>query len=151
MIGFIKGDILLAQTQAIVNPVNTVGVMGKGLALAFKNKYPNMYETYKHMRIDKKFNIGTLYIYKTDSIPEYIINLPTKTEFRLPSRLDYIEQGVYKLAQYIRHKNIRSITIPALGCGCGKLRWTDVQEILITILQPLTDVDIQIILPHKEN
>lgn len=151
MIGFIRGDILQAKTQAIVNPVNTVGVMGKGLALAFKNKYPDMYETYKHMCIDKKLIVGTLYIYSTGDIPAFVINLPTKTEFKLPSRLDYIEQGVYKLAQYIRHRNIQSITIPALGCGCGKLQWKDVQEILISILQPLTNVDIQIILPYKEN
>jgi O-acetyl-ADP-ribose deacetylase (regulator of RNase III) len=145
MITFKTGNILDAGTQALVNTVNTVGVMGKGIALQFKNSFPENYAAYK-AAVDK----GLLKIGEVQVVPvrhtngvAFIINFPTKAHWRFPSRIEWIEQGLKDLKEKIATHNIRSIAIPPLGCGQGGLNWNQVKPIIIKTLE---DVDAEIIL-----
>lgn len=152
MIKYVIGDLLSAKTQALVNTVNTVGVMGKGIALQFKEKYPNNFRTYLSACKSKQLVPGKLVITKeatTDSNEKIIINFPTKTEWFQKSQYSYIESGLDSLVKAIREYNIRSIAIPPLGCGNGGLKWDVVKSMMEKHLRELTDVDIQIFEPSE--
>lgn len=119
---------------ALVNTVNTVGVMGKGIALQFKNQFPHNFEVYRASCIGQKFKIGNLLVVKDASLlmgERLIINFPTKTNWRFGAEYTYIEQGLISLAQLIEAKQIVSIAIPALGCGNGGLNWEEVRLLII--------------------
>lgn len=147
---FVKGNLLTANVQALVNTVNTVGVMGKGIALQFKEEFPENYRIYATACRNKEFNIGDLIVVKEATMAgdRLIINFPTKTEWFKKSQYDYIEKGLKKLAEVIKEYHITSIAIPPLGCGNGGLKWEKVKPMIQDYLGHLTNVDIQIFEPN---
>jgi len=147
MIKYIEGDIFSSPAQVIVNTVNTVGVMGKGIALEFKNRYPNMFETYKKACEKHQLTIGKLMlVFEPD---HWILLFPTKQNWRYPSKLEYIESGLIKFTQTYVEKNISSIAFPKLGCGNGELEWEQVRALMEKYLKPLP-IDIYIYLKPFE-
>ena len=148
MITFKTGDIFESHCEALVNPVNCVGVMGAGLALAFSYKYYNSALTYKRMCTLERMKIGTCLVTQVEgSDVKYVIHFPTKNHWRNDSTLEYIDAGLKNLKLQIEKYKIKSIAIPHLGCGCGKLKWDDVRELIRKHLSDLEDVDIQVIQP----
>jgi len=144
MIEYRKGDILTADAEALVNTVNCVGIMGRGIALQFKNAYPANFKAYAAACARGEVQPGRMFVFETDKLgnPKYIINFPTKRHWRGKSRLQDIESGLVALAQEIRERNIRSIAIPPLGSGLGGLHWPDVRERIEAALLGFNNVDI---------
>lgn len=135
MITYFNGDIFTSSAQVLVNPVNTVGVMGKGLALEFKKRYPNMFQAYEKACKKKQLSIGKLMLcYEQDY---WILLFPTKVNWRYPSNLEYIESGLIKFAQTYIDKGINSIAFPKLGCGYGELEWDKVKALMEKYLSDL--------------
>ncbi len=133
MITYTTGDIFKANTEALVNPVNCVGVMGKGLALEFKRRFQKNFQEYKFQCDNDLLEIGEMLItgpYIYTNYPTYIINFPTKRDWRDPSKLIYIDNGLIDLAQTIEEFEIKSIAIPALGVGNGGLDWKFVKPMM---------------------
>lgn len=133
MIHYRIGNLLDSEAEALVNTVNTVGVMGKGIALQFKNMFPNNFKLYFNASKNKEIKIGKLLITEEVALlvgKKIVINFPTKTDWRLPSEYQYIEAGLTELVKIIKEKNIRSIAIPPLGSGNGGLDWNKVKQIL---------------------
>lgn len=146
MIHYTKGNIIQADVEALVNTVNTVGVMGKGIALAFKKAFPNNYKIYRQLCENKEFNIGDLLITNTGQIrPKIIVNFPTKKHWRARSQIEFIEIGMKKLVKEINEKQIKSIAIPPLGCGNGGLNWNEVKVIILRELE-LVDENVKVII-----
>ncbi|MBE6987973.1 MAG: phosphatase [Ruminococcaceae bacterium] len=149
MIEYIEGDIFDSPAQVIVNTVNTVGVMGKGLALSFKKRYPDMFESYKRACEKRQLSIGKLMLHK--EADHWILLFPTKENWRNPSKLEYIEKGLMKFVNIYAEKHITSIAFPKLGCGNGELDWTLVRPIMEKYLKPLPiDVYIYLGVSHNE-
>ncbi len=122
-------SIFQSPAVALVNPVNTAGVMGAGLARQFKDKYPEIFEPYRRLCADGRFQIGGLYIY--GSYPKTIVCLATKDHFREPARIEYIERGLWTFASHYAQYGITSVAFPRLGCGLGQLSWEkDVQFVM---------------------
>lgn len=133
MIHYKIGNLLESEAEALVNTVNTVGIMGKGIALQFKNMFPNNFKTYVNVCKNKTLTIGQLLVTEEKSMlvgNKIIINFPTKTDWRLPSEYPYIEAGLAALVPIINEKSIKSIAIPPLGAGNGGLNWYKVKYIL---------------------
>lgn len=133
MIQYITGNLLESDAEALVNTVNTVGVMGKGIALQFKNAFPDNYKKYVHACKQKTLQVGTLLVVQDHSQlygTKIIINFPTKTDWRKPSEYTYVEQGLSELSKYIEDHNIKSIAIPPLGAGNGGLLWANVKTLI---------------------
>lgn len=151
MIKYVTGDLLSADTQALVNTVNTVGVMGKGIALQFKENFPNNYNVYRKACKDKSLQVGRLLVVKDRTVEKeiIIINFPTKKDWKHRSKLEYIEKGLQELVKVIPQYGIKSIAIPPLGCGNGGLNWVDVKPLMEKYLSPFTDVNILIFSPDK--
>ena len=122
----LTGDIFVSKAQTLVNAVNCVGVMDKGIALEFKNRYPNMFDDYKQRCAKGLVKPGVPCLY-TDSLGTSILNFPTKDDWRSPSNITYIVRGLQWLAKNYETLGIRSIAFPALGCGNGGLLWEDVR------------------------
>lgn len=144
MIHFTEGNILESSAQALVNTVNTEGVMGKGIALQFKKAFPHNFKVYKEACDRKEIGVGKLLMTKDKSLlggEKWIINFPTKTSWRKPSEYSYIEKGLEDLISLIKREGISSIAIPPLGAGQGGLNWEKVKSIL---LSKLSDLDIEI-------
>jgi O-acetyl-ADP-ribose deacetylase (regulator of RNase III) len=121
MLTYVVGDIFKSPAHVFVNTVNTVGVMGKGIAKKFKMIYPEMFKEYQRLCETKKLTIGKLYLYKTSN--KWILNFPTKKSWRQPSKISYIENGLKAFVKGYAGHGITSIAFPALGCGNGELRW----------------------------
>ncbi len=136
MIKVLTGDIFRSQAQTLVNSVNCVGVMGKGIALEFKKRFPDMYRDYVRRCEAKQVKLGRPYLYKS-LVPPWVLNFPTKDHWRSASRLEDIEQGLRYLEQHYREWEIRSLAVPPLGCGNGQLKWTVVGPILYRYLKRL--------------
>ncbi|OFX19299.1 MAG: Appr-1-p processing protein [Bacteroidetes bacterium GWA2_31_9] len=133
MIHYQIGNLLDSEAQALVNTVNTVGVMGKGIALQFKNMFPNNFKIYANACKNKEVKVGELLVAEEETLlkgKKIIINFPTKTNWRLPSEYKYIEAGLLDLVKVIKEKDIKSIAIPPLGSGNGGLDWNKVKVIL---------------------
>lgn len=128
MLTYLKGDIFSSPAQVLVNTVNTVGVMGKGIALEFKNRYPEMFKTYQKICDEKLLDIGKLMLWKKND--KWVLLFPTKKHWRSPSKLSYIEKGLEKFAKTYESLGIESIAFPRLGCGNGGLDWDDVRPIM---------------------
>ncbi len=129
MITYVNGDLLKSPAHVLVNTVNTVGVMGKGVAKEFKRLFPNMFRQYRNICEDKKFDIGNLFLYKTAN--KWVLNFPTKKHWRNPSRPEYIEKGLQKLVSIYLDAGIYDLAMPLLGCGHGELDWpTQVRPIV---------------------
>ena len=136
MILYVKGDIFQSPAQVLVNTVNTVGVMGKGIALDFKHLFPEMFELYRKLCEDGKLQIGVLWLYKTPN--KWVLNFPTKRHWREPSRVEDIEAGLSKFAASYSQMGIHSIAFPPIGCGNGQLDFkTQVQPLMEKYLRNL--------------
>ena len=129
MIRFKVGDIVSEDAEALVNTVNCVGVMGRGIALQFKRAFPENFHAYAEACGRSDVQLGRMFVFETGTItnPRYIINFPTKRHWRGRSRIEDIEAGLKALGQLIRERGIRSIAVPALGCGLGGLEWAAVR------------------------
>lgn len=144
MIEYIVGNLLESPADALVNTVNTVGVMGKGIALQFKTAFPHNYKVYHQAYKDGNLQIGEMTIVEEESLlygKKTIINFPTKTNWRKPSEYNYIEVGLIKLKEEIIQRGIKSIAIPPLGTGNGGLDWSIVKK---QIEGTLGDLDVKI-------
>ena len=129
MIQYIKGNLFTSNSKVIVNTVNTVGVMGKGIAADFKKYYPEMFQQYKVRCDNGAFDIGNLFLYKTSN--KWVLNFPTKKHWREKSTLDYIEKGLVQLVSDATRLQITDISMPKLGCGNGGLEWeTEVKPLV---------------------
>ncbi len=150
MIELKQGDILRANTEALVNTVNCVGVMGRGLALQFKKVFPENFKRYKAVCNKKELQPGRMFIYELNLLhnPRYVINFPTKRHWKGNSRMEDIEAGLQALVEEVRKRDIHSIAIPPLGCGLGGLRWADVRAKIEEAFQGLTDVRVLLYEPH---
>ncbi len=129
MITYVVGGLFQSPARVLVNTANTVGVMGKGIALEFKRIYPEMFAEYQVLCEKKQLNIGQLWLYKTPH--KWILNFPTKKHWRLPSRPEYIEAGLKKFVEIYAEQGITSISFPLLGCGNGELDWESVVKPLM--------------------
>jgi len=148
MILYVKGNLFDSPAQVLVNTVNTVGVMGKGVALEFKRLFPEMYQQYRELCERGQFDIGKLWLYKSPQ--KWVLNFPTKKHWRAPSRVEYIEAGLKKFVQVYSYWGIHSIAFPPLGCGQGQLDFeTQVQPLMESYLKSLP-IDV-FIYPEKES
>jgi O-acetyl-ADP-ribose deacetylase (regulator of RNase III) len=150
MIQYIEGNLLESKADALVNTVNTVGIMGKGIALQFKNQFPHNFKLYAQACKDKVVKAGSLFVSDDTSLlggKKKIINFPTKTDWRKPSEYSYIEKGLIELSKYIHDNSVKSIAIPPLGTGNGGLEWNKVKALIEKYLSDL-ECDIQIYLPN---
>ncbi|MBF0423347.1 MAG: macro domain-containing protein [Magnetococcales bacterium] len=149
MIEFTNGDILADDAEAIVNTVNCVGVMGRGIALQFKKAYPENFKAYEFACQRKEVVPGRMFIFDTHSLttPRYIVNFPTKRHWRGNSRMEDVEAGLADLAREIQARGIRSIAIPPLGSGLGGLNWPEVRQRIVQILAGLDGVKVVVYEP----
>ena len=147
MIEFVSGDLFSSGSEALVNAVNTVGVMGGGIAAQFKQKYPEYFLDYKVACKANAVKIGRCYVYVTPlEQPRYIVSLPTKAHWRNASVLADVETALQHLRWVVLGCGIESIAIPALGCGLGGLEWEDVKPLIRECLFDL-DCDIKVYEP----
>lgn len=133
MIKFIHGNLFESTAEALVNTVNCVGVMGKGIALQFKILFPNNFRAYKEACNKNEVEIGKMFVYEDCNIfinKKVIINFPTKTHWKFPSLYSFIKDGLVSLKNEIITRNIHSIAIPALGCNNGGLDYNVVKEMI---------------------
>lgn len=147
MITYVDGNLFTSPAQVLVNTVNTVGVMGKGIAREFKRVFPEMFETYRRYCEDRELTIGRLYLHKTPHT--WVLNFPTKSHWRSRSRLRYIELGLRAFRQTYLELGIRSIAFPALGCGNGQLDYDkQVRPLMEKYLSTLS-IPVFIYLPQR--
>ena len=144
-----SGDLLQAGTEAIVNTVNCVGVMGKGIALQFKQAFPKNYEAYRSACEGGEVSLGRMFVFDTGSMinPRWIINFPTKNHWKAKSNLDDIRNGLKDLQRVIEAKGIKSVAIPPLGCGNGGLDWRDVEPVIRHALEEMPNVEFKLFSP----
>lgn len=152
MIEFVKkGNIIDTNSEALVNTVNTEGIMGAGIALQFKKAFPENFKLYEKASKSGKIKIGNIFVTETGSLtnPKFIINFPTKKHWRHPSKLSWIKEGLEDLRNFIIRKKIRSIAIPPLGCGNGKLNWKDVKPLIIEAIDGIEDLEVLLFEPSE--
>jgi O-acetyl-ADP-ribose deacetylase (regulator of RNase III) len=144
------GNLLKANTEAIINTVNCVGVMGKGIALQFKQAFPSNYEAYRRACEHGQVKLGRMFVFDTGSmiLPRWIINFPTKDHWKGKSKLRDIEFGLEDLVRVIREHKIKSIAVPPLGCGNGGLNWVDVKLSIEKAFAELPDVEVHLYPPE---
>lgn len=144
------GDILKADAEAIVNTVNCVGIMGRGIALQFKKAFPANFRAYALACDEGEVQPGRMFVYDTRAFtnPRYIINFPTKRHWKGKSRIEDIDSGLIALAQEVRARGIKSIAIPPLGAGLGGLDWNDVRPRIEAAMRDVPDLDVLIYLPN---
>lgn len=135
MIFYVTGSLFESPAQTLVNTVNTGGVMGKGIALTFKQIFPQMFEEYQELCEQAAIKIGTLHLYRTPN--KTVLNFPTKESWRKPSRLEYIEAGLKRFVEIYQDAGIHSAAFPPLGCGNGELSFNDVRPLMEKYLSPL--------------
>ena len=152
MIKLTQGNLLEADVEALVNTVNTVGIMGKGIALMFKERFPQNFEAYTHACKSDELRIGKMFLSENREFfgPKWIVNFPTKTHWRVNTKLVWIEEGLQDLVRIIREKDIRSVAIPPLGCGNGGLDWDDVRPLVVAALETVENLDVVIYEPTTE-
>jgi len=155
MLTYGTGDLLHADADALVNTVNCVGVMGKGIALQFKRRYPANFQAYQKACQRGEVTVGTMFVTETGQLdgPRYVINFPTKIHWRTPSQMDYIDTGLTDLVRLLPALDIRSVAIPALGVGNGGLAWSHVERRLIRVLSKLPNIHATIYppAPHTQS
>ncbi len=149
MITLETGDILQADAEALVNTVNTEGVMGKGIALQFRKAYPENYAAYKRICARKELHPGKMFVFDRHSFtnPRYIINFPTKTSWKQKSRYEYIESGLVDLVRVVKNLEIKSIAIPPLGSGLGGLDWNRVRKMIWDSFESIKEINVYIYEP----
>ena len=144
-----KGNIFNEDVDALVNTVNCVGVMGRGLALQFKKKFPANFKAYALACRHGEVRPGYMFTYRTGSLvnPRYIVNFPTKRHWRNKSNIKDINDGLKDLVRTIRKHNIRSIAVPPLGSGLGGLAWAEVRPRIVNALRNINDLEVAIMEP----
>jgi O-acetyl-ADP-ribose deacetylase (regulator of RNase III) len=149
MIKFLQGNLLEACTEAVVNTVNTVGVMGRGIALMFKEAFPDNARAYEEACKRKEVRVGHMFVTENVAFegPRWIINFPTKKHWRQPSKLEWVIEGLTDLRRVAIEKGIRSIAVPPLGCGNGGLAWSEVRPEIERALGQLDGVDVLVFEP----
>lgn len=156
-LSLIRGDIFFSRMQTLTIPVNTMGIMGKGLALSAKHQFPDVYEKYKDLCRSNILKMGKPYLYKRESSLNFslaggaeritcFLIFPTKTDWRNKSDLKGIEEGLKWLVMQYKTEGIKSLAIPALGCGLGGLQWDTVAPVLCTYLNKL-NIPVNLYLP----
>lgn len=133
MIIYLRSSLFDSPAQTWVNTVNTVGVMGKGVAKEFKARFPPMYAEYRALCQEKRLSIGQLHLWRGEQ--QWVLNFPTKTTWRMPSKLHYVEQGLEKFVKSYRELGITSVSFPPLGCGNGNLDWGQVRPLMESYLK----------------
>ena len=149
MITEVNGNLLTADVDALVNTVNTVGVMGKGIAYQFRRAFPAMFDEYRQAAKAGEIHLGRMHIWRNEGLtsPRYVINFPTKRHWKSPSRLADIESGLADLTKVLSNLDIRSVAVPPLGCGNGGLNWNDVEPIILKAFASLPNLDVRLYLP----
>ena len=146
-----QGDIFASGCQALVNPVNCMGISGKGLALEFRKRYPEMDIAYRLYCVRGQMQIGGSMVHCTGlwtpPDPEYIICFPTKKHWRDPSEYEYIHAGLFGLAQALIRHDVESVAIPALGCGNGGLEWKEVKILIEQSIGGMHGIRIELYAP----
>ncbi len=152
MITYTQGNLLDARVDALVNTVNTVGVMGKGIALMFKERYTRNFNLYAAACKARQVKVGQMFVTETGELdgPRWIINFPTKDHWRGNSRLDWVEAGLVDLKQVLRERGIRSVAIPPLGAGNGGLAWPAVKARIDAALAELSDLNVIVYEPTSQ-
>lgn len=152
MITEARGNLLAADVDALVNTVNTVGVMGKGIALQFRRAYPEMFKEYERAAKAGELQLGKMHVWSTGQItgPRFIINFPTKRHWKARSKIADVSAGLVDLVRVVKDLGIRSIAVPPLGCGNGGLRWHDVGPIIREAFSGLPDVDVVLFPPSEQ-
>ncbi len=153
MIEFAEGNLLKANAEALVNTVNTVGVMGKGIALQFKRAYPDNFRQYEQACRKNEVQIGQMFTVSVGNLlslsPKYIINFPTKRHWKGKSRIEDIQQGLQALIKEIKRLGIQSIAVPPLGCGNGGLEWLQVRSLIEEAFAEMPDIRVLIFEPQS--
>lgn len=146
-----QGNLLEADVEALVNTVNTVGVMGKGIALMFKEAFPENFRHYAAACKKREVRLGAMFVTERSALhgPRYIINFPTKDHWRNRTKEEWVRSGLDDLRRVIREKGIRSIAIPPLGCGNGGLDWAVVRPMIEAAVADLQDIDIVLYEPTR--
>lgn len=151
MIEYRSGDLLKADADALVNTVNTVGVMGKGIALQFKQAYPENYKAFQQVCNAGELKPGGVFTFERGRMhsdkPCYILNVATKKHWRSKSRREDVRTGAANIAGEVRRLGIKSVAIPPLGCGNGGLDWNDVRPLIGQAMQTLQDVKVLVFEP----
>lgn len=141
---FKTGDIFSDDSEALVNTVNCVGVMGKGIALGVKKKYPKCFEEYRKDCANRVVRVGKMTVFKnteSTSHVKFIINFPTKKHWYNNSEIEWVESGLDSFVIEVKRLGIKSIAIPPLGCGNGGLDWNIVKPLIVSKLSKINDVD----------
>jgi O-acetyl-ADP-ribose deacetylase (regulator of RNase III) len=149
MITFTQGNLIEAKAEALVNTVNTLGIMGKGIALMFKEAFPENFKAYEAACKRKDVQLRKMFVTERRDMfgPRWIINFPTKANWRFPSQIEWIEAGLEDLKRVIAEKDIRSIAIPPLGAGNGGLDWTEVRPKIEAAFADMPNVEVLIYEP----
>ncbi|WP_415907765.1 macro domain-containing protein [Oleiharenicola sp. Vm1] len=149
MMRFTQGNLLDAPVEAVVNTVNTVGIMGKGIALMFKDRFPENFDAYEAACQAGEVKVGRMFVQAGVELegPRWIINFPTKQHWRHPTKIEWIDAGLADLKAVIQAKGIRSIALPPLGCGNGGLDWADVRPRIEKALGDLAGVEVVVYEP----
>lgn len=152
MTRYTQGNLLEARAEALVNTVNTVGVMGKGIALMFKERFAENYRCYAAACKAKEVRTGRMFVTETQELdgPRWIVNFPTKQHWRAPSKLEWVVEGLQDLRRFIVDHGVKSIAIPPLGAGNGGLDWAEVRPHIEAALGDLTDVDVLVFEPTEK-
>lgn len=143
----VHGNLLDAEVDALVNAVNTYGVMGKGIALQFRKAFPETFNEYVRACKAGDLVVGRMHIVQRLASPRFIINFPTKKHWRHPSKLEYIEAGLVDLMARVKELGITSIALPSLGCGNGGLDWATVRPRIVEAFAALPDVRVLLFEP----
>lgn len=151
MISYVTGDIFQSNAEALVNTVNTVGIMGKGLALQFKKRFPNNFKEYQKACKENKVVLGKMFISQDSfmGMNKIIVNFPTKKTWKNKSSLLDIVNGLKDLVHEINERGISSVAIPPLGCGLGGLDWHTVKQEIETAFSPFPEINVQVFEPLK--
>ncbi|MCX6048726.1 MAG: macro domain-containing protein [Chloroflexi bacterium] len=149
MIELTQGDILKSNAEALVNTVNCVGVMGRGIALQFRKAYPENFKAYEAACKTEQVQLGKMFVYDLNRLynPRFIINFPTKRHWRDKSNIKDIKSGLVDLISVVQQWQIHSIAIPPLGCGLGGLNWEEVRPLIVEAFQAIPDVEVRLFEP----
>lgn len=147
----VSGDLFESGCEAIVNTVNTVGTMGKGLAEAFKSRYPANFDAYRIACERGEVRTGRMFVTEHFDMfgPRWLVNFPTKQHWSFPSKMEWIDAGLSDLATVVERLKIRSLAVPALGCSNGGMRWSDVQPRIVDKLGRLPGCMVKIYPPQR--
>ena len=150
MLEEVFGDLLAANVEALVNAVNTVGMMSQGVSLTFKQKFPDNFDAYRRACEAGELTPGRMFIVDRGAqmSPRWIINFPTKQHWSDPSRVEDIRAGLVDLVEQLRARGIRSVAVPALGCGMGGLSWPEVKPMIADAFYNSTDVHVLVYPPR---